>query len=991
MKHWFWLFFILNINGIFAADLPQKENETLEEKQQLWQQQLAIFEKQGKIPDNEIEQASSDVENYQLKIKRLALDKDNAHEEMEESKKAIVVLKESLEGLKKQAIDKSEDNVVQAGVETLQKQIKLQNERFELAEQSIPDTEKNLKELSEELKVAKLWQKQLTELNQKLQNQDLETRTKNLEKEYTESIQLLRTKLNNLSSNNVIERNLLETQIMNFQEQIQLNNRQLTLSKMTNQLQSINTELSKDVFQISLTYWHEALKTLEVHQQKLKVLQNTLQEKLNILVQNNKLAENRLNNFSLYGKNQQMVTEEKKLLDALITSIDNQRKTFVELTKSVENYKETINNLIKEITHRQLFSYRQLPDNLKGWENLLDEALNAPELLWKQIQKAFSDGLYDVKRMSGGSWLVFSIFSLVILLALNWVQKYIQIKILCLANIETEERSFLENNLLVMFRLLKCNLTGLALGCILVALVFIANFNTSTIFLVLSLMIIWLGIKLPIDLAWELLVSPSTKEEFRDLNLYQQLRWMFLLIGIFSSITILIHILELSPLIKEISDSIYMVFLMITVFPLLRIRNIFVRVMREKQVRRYWILIFSLSTLLFPLSVLAMGILGVIGYINLAWKVAHILTWFVFILTVWLIFRGYVGDIFEYFKEQARNIGGNYSLLWAQDILPILYRITLVSLFFVMLWILLEGFNIDWIILYNFLNYQVFVFEDSTIKVGGIIFSLMAIITVIWLSKWVRRITYRWIYVNIADVGIRNSLSAFTQYTIVLIGFLIALQLMGIKLTTLTIFAGALGVGLGFGLQNIASNFISGLLLLAERPLKVGDIVLIGNYEGEVKNIGIRSLMIITSDNKNVIIPNSELISRPFTNSTRNDNKVRVVLDIGTSYENDPIKVHELLLEILSKIPSVLTTPPPNVFLSNFGDSAVIFRLQYYVDFKHGNSSVTKSEILFAVWEIFQANNISMPYPQRDIHIRSVSPEFKKKLEDIHHELSNPM
>ncbi len=989
MKLWFLLFFILNINGIFAADLSQKENETLEEKQQLWQQQLAGFEKQGKIPENELEQASSNVEDYQLKIKRFTLDKENAHQEMEESQKAIAALKESLEELKKQSIDKSEDNA--AGVETLQKQIKIQEERFDRAEKSISETEKNLKEITEELKVAKLWQKQLIELNQKLQNQDLETRNKNLEKEYTESIQLLRTKMSNLPSNNMIEKNFLETQLMNFQEQIQLNKRQLTLSKITNQLQSINTQLSKDVSLISLEYWQDIIKNLGEHQQKLKTLQNILQERLNVLMQNSKLAENRLVGFNLFGKNQQMATDEKKLLDALIINLDNQRKTVVELSKSVENYQATIVNIVKELTHRHLFKQRQLPDNLKGWENLLDEALDAPEILWKHIQKAFSDGLYDLKRMSGGSWLVFSIFSLVILLALNWLQKYIKIKILYLANIETEERSFLENNLLVMFRLLKCNLTGLALGCILVALVFSANFNTSTILLVLSLTIIWLGIKLPIDLAWELLVSHCIKEEFRDEHLYQQLRWMFLLIGVFSSITILIHILELSPLIKEISDSIYMVFLMITVFPLLRIRNIFLRVMKEKQVRRYWILIFSLSTLLFPFSVLAMGVLGVIGYVNLAWKVAHILTWFVFILTIWLIFRGYVGDIFEYFKEQARNSGEIYSLLLEQDILPILYRITLVSLFFVMLWILLEGLNIDWTVLYNFLNYPVFIFEDSTIKVGGIIFSLMAIITVIWLSKWMRRITYRWIYVNIADVGIRNSLSAFTQYSFVLIGFLIALQLMGLKLTTLTVFAGALGVGLGFGLQNIASNFISGLLLLAERPLKAGDIVFIGNYEGEVKNIGIRSLMITTPDNKNVIIPNSELISHPFTNATRNDNKVRVVLEVGTSYENDPLKVHKLLLNTLSKIPSVLTTPPPNVFLSNLGDSAVIFKLQYYVDFKHGNNNATKSEILFAVWEVFQANNISMPYPQRDIHIRSVPPEFKKKLEDIRHELSDPI
>jgi len=994
MIYKFLLYLIISgFNVAFAVDTPPVDSESIEEKQQVWQQQLASFEKFGKIPESELEKSSASIQDYQLKIKNLSLNKDNAYQEIDESRRAIAVLKESLDQLRKQAIDKSEENIDQAGVETLQNQIKLQRERFERAKLSIPDIEKNLKVLSEQLKDAKTWDKQLNELNQKLQNQDLETRTKNLTQEYTESINEIRAKLENLTSKNSssLEKNFLEAQIMNFQEQIQLNNRQLTISKITNQLQNINSQFSKDIFQIPLPYWREALKTLEDHYEKLKILQNALQEKLNILTQNSNLAENRLNNFNLYGKNKEFANEEKKLLDTLITHIDNQRKTFFELTKSIENYRETISHTIKEISRQNLFKYRQLPDNLKGWENLLNEIVKIPDVLWKQIQKAEADGEYDLKRMRSGKWLMFSLFSLVILLVLNWLQKYANNKISNLSIVAVENRSFLENNLFVMFRLSKNNLTGLALSCILVLLVFIANFNTATSFLVLSLTIIWLGIKLPIDLAWEFLASPFTKAEYHDEHLYKQLRWIFLLVGIFSSITILIHVLELSPLIKEIHDSIYMIFLVITVFPLIRIRHIFIRVMQEKQVRRYWILIFRLSTLLLPINVLVMGVLSIVGYVNLAWEVAYFLIWFIFVFTTWLICRGYIGDLFEYSKEIAKNHGGNYSLLWEQDVLPIFYRIVLVALFFVMLWILLEGLHIDWTIIYNFLNYPVFMLDDSVIKIGGILFSLLAIIIVIWFGRWMRRISYRWIYIRIADIGVRNSLSAFTQYAIVLIGFFIALQLIGLKLTTLTIFAGALGVGLGFGLQNIASNFISGLLLLAERPLKSGDFVFIGDYMGEVKNIGIRSLMITTPDNKNVIIPNSELISHPFTNATRNDNKVRIVLEVGASYEDDPFKVQAILLEVLLKIPSVLSSPKPEVFLTNLGDFSVIFRLQYYIDYKYGNSIATKSEILFAVWRAFEENNISIPYPQRDIHIRTIPLEFKKKLEDIRHELSDTL
>lgn len=251
----------------------------------------------------------------------------------------------------------------------------------------------------------------------------------------------------------------------------------------------------------------------------------------------------------------------------------------------------------------------------------------------------------------------------------------------------------------------------------------------------------------------------------------------------------------------------------------------------------------------------------------------------------------------------------------------------------------------------------------------ALLIALMLLI-VIGFGRWVRGITFRWIFLRIHDLGVRHSLSVFLQYAIVLIGLLIVLRLIGLDLTTFAVFAGAVGVGIGFGLKEIANNLVSGLLLLLERPLRSGDIVKIGDNEGTVSEIGVRAVTMKTFDNMEVIIPNSAVVSNSFTNWTHSDTIVRTVLMVGVSYDAEPERAKDILEGVVANHPAIVGEPPPWVLLWEFADSAIEFRVQYYVDVNRHSLLITRSEVNFAIWQALKKAGTRIPYPQHDLYVK---------------------
>lgn len=223
------------------------------------------------------------------------------------------------------------------------------------------------------------------------------------------------------------------------------------------------------------------------------------------------------------------------------------------------------------------------------------------------------------------------------------------------------------------------------------------------------------------------------------------------------------------------------------------------------------------------------------------------------------------------------------------------------------------------------------------------------------------------------EVGVRQAMGAILRYGVLFIGFLVVVQAAGIDLSTLTILAGALGIGIGFGLQNITNNFVSGLIILFERPIKVGDRIEVGDVRGDVVKISMRATTVVTNDNIAVIVPNSEFISSTVVNWSYTDRRVRFNFPVGVSYGSDPEEVRRLLLEVAREHPGVLQDFQPDVQFQEFGESSLNFVLRVWTQEYSARPGVLRSEINYAISKKFRTHGIEIPFPQRDIHIRSGS------------------
>ena len=219
--------------------------------------------------------------------------------------------------------------------------------------------------------------------------------------------------------------------------------------------------------------------------------------------------------------------------------------------------------------------------------------------------------------------------------------------------------------------------------------------------------------------------------------------------------------------------------------------------------------------------------------------------------------------------------------------------------------------------------------------------------------------------------GARISIARLIHYAILLVGFLLALTTLGVNFTNITIIGGALGVGIGFGLQTIVNNFVSGLILLFERPVRVGDYIEVEGLWAEIRNIGLRATVVQTFDRADMVIPNSELISNRVTNWTRTNRIVRVRIPVGVAYGSDLALVMKILLECAQENPSVMSSPTPQALFMGFGDSSLNFEIRLFTpDVDH--KFVLQSELLLDIDRQFRLNGVEIPFPQRDLHLRSV-------------------
>ena len=225
-------------------------------------------------------------------------------------------------------------------------------------------------------------------------------------------------------------------------------------------------------------------------------------------------------------------------------------------------------------------------------------------------------------------------------------------------------------------------------------------------------------------------------------------------------------------------------------------------------------------------------------------------------------------------------------------------------------------------------------------------------------------------HLHISDAQ-KFALGRFTTYLLFLGGLFIGLQSLGVNLNSLVVFGGAVGVGVGLGLQNVVSNFVAGLILLVEQPIRMGDRIETGNTLGDVVRIAARSTWVRTNDNVVIIVPNNEFINNSVTNWTANDPNVRIHIPVGVGYDSDPEQVRQLLLDAGSAHPDVLQDPKPMVVFTDYGDNSLNFELWVWTAARAHTPMLLKSDLYFTLFRVFKQHGIELPFPQRDLHVRS--------------------
>lgn len=272
------------------------------------------------------------------------------------------------------------------------------------------------------------------------------------------------------------------------------------------------------------------------------------------------------------------------------------------------------------------------------------------------------------------------------------------------------------------------------------------------------------------------------------------------------------------------------------------------------------------------------------------------------------------------------------------------------------------------------------VIGSIAISLGDVIIFAFTVWLAFALSRLIRFILTEDVYtrVNLAG-GVPYAISTVLHYAILVVGFIFAIAALGIDLTKFTILAGAFGVGLGFGLQNIVNNFVSGLILLFERPVKVNDVVQIGTHQGDLKRIGLRASVLRTLDGAEVIVPNGQLISEEVTNWTFSDQQRRLEINVGVAYGSNPREIMELLTKVAEDNKSVLQDPGPRTIFVGFGDNSLDFQLRAWTDSEQW--VVLKSDLTLAVHDALEEANIEIPFPQRDLHLRGIDQEIIKQIQ----------
>lgn len=798
-------------------------------------------------------------------------------------------------------------------------------------------------------------------------------------------------------------------------ENLQLWKSNFVLEQALNQIKVKRNALSKKL---------QALYRGNIETQKLRPIDNTEHSQMsyeaNLLINNQKISfvQQQINVLNLQknmiktdmvllkntdAKTLQIVSDSfrdsisqynsiEKSLQQLLNSLNKEAILIFEshLKKSITNLQFALQEQLKDIKAqkvalmkkydetqsqlKRLMSSRQslAEYNLNSWPIILKKIVAIPSLFYTYI-KTLGLKVYD-----SYSWLdtlpaviLWSVLSLMVGLFYS-LNRFLKMPH------HDKERSRLTGYLYDgALALVQRNIPFLCLVSMLWFVFYITNISFSNYQLLMNLALVWVTFRVLILIARLVLLERISDSSGKDVKLYYRLKWLFLFGGWTTALMVFSHLFPLSILLQDIFNRLFMLFILAVSLVAWKSKDIIPYLLRPllKSKKRYFQNAISLMVILIPITLFTTAIIGLSGFVNLAWTMSRYQAYIVLVIVGYILARGLVFDALELFSELMISSLKN-GWLWIEVFLKPVDKILRIILFTLSASLLCQlfGWHSDSVVMVSLgkiVHYNIVNIPGIHITVASVIEFFVLLAVFIWAARWTREFCYRWLYKDAKDVGIRNSLSVFTQYAVVLLGGFITLHVLGLDFTGMSMILGGLAVGMGFGLRDFASNVVGGIMLLIERPVREGDLITIGEYEGQVSHIGIRSMRVSSWDNTEVLIPNAETFNKPFTNWTHQDGIVRTVIPIKVSRADDPVMIQQLILDVLAIIPEIVAEPPAQVFLKKIDEALIEFEVRYFINVQTYNRVEIRSKVLFAITAQFKAAGIKAP-------IEPLTIEFKE-------------
>lgn len=668
--------------------------------------------------------------------------------------------------------------------------------------------------------------------------------------------------------------------------------------------------------------------------------------------------------------------QDNAAVNPFLVSIENLGKQYKICQRAVEQIKEDLKVFRSSLDlalQQELASRSGLPTfGVKMLVDLGQEMLLVPDLAFRVVKNLAGNVMANLRSAGGLVWVIFLSSQLLLLAIFIGSRKAIK----QLIHRPSEWREKINSKWLSLKWLDHTIVDLFLLISVLQALVVFSIPVASYMFFI-YLAGAWFVFKSILSISRICLVESTHDNTGKDMRLYRRLRWTILIGGTLSTAAVFIYQLPLIYELKTLADRMLLLFMMVMSLMLLRhwdvVPNLIISHMEKRH--PYFEKSVRLVGILIPLLMFANSVIGLLGYVNLVMTISRYEGIFLIVLFAYQVLKGLLSDAVEQLSHIVIQYSSNGWLLTEAFLKP-LDRVLRVTLFLAAgaLLFILYGWNKQSPIverINDLLHYQIISVLNTVITPINII-ELMVVISVFyWTAKWTREFVYRSLSGRTRDMGLRNSMAILSQYCVIVVGVFICLRVLGIDLRALAFMAGMFAFGVGLGLRDLANNFFSGFLILLERPLRVGDIIRVGELEGEVTNLGSRAVTIMTWDHVELVVPNQEIFNKSFINLTAHDNIVRCILNIKVARHDSPHLIKTIIRELIARNSSVLSDPEPIVLLREMNEVLLKYELRYYVNIKQIRSrAIVASELLSSIWEAFMLHGIKPPYPQHEVFLR---------------------